>query len=61
MSKAIVFKCENPDCVYPDYVEVYPVDDNIICRCGSTAMGHHKNVEDLGKKAAFECLYGEEE
>jgi len=50
----IVFKCENKDCTYPDYKESYPTDDNIICRCGATAMGHYSNVEDLAKKLAFE-------
>ncbi len=50
----IVYKCENPDCTYPDHVEYNPTDDNITCQCGSVAMGHHRNVEDLVKKAKWE-------
>lgn len=39
----IVFLCEDPKCPYPDYEEVYPVDDNIPCECGKTKWGHHTN------------------
>ena len=46
----VVFKCERPDCKYPDYVEDNPIDDNIICSCGKTKWGHHTNVEDVSKR-----------
>lgn len=51
----IVYKCENPRCRYPDVVIDDPVDDNLPCKCGLTKWGHHKNTEDLAKKAAFEA------
>ena len=50
----IVYKCTNPECEYPDHIEYDPMDDNVICSCGSTAMGHHTNKEDLVKKQEFE-------
>ena len=50
----IVYKCENPDCTYPDEVIDNPMDDNVICLCGSTAMGHHKNIEDKSTREKWE-------
>ena len=50
----IVYKCSNKDCKYPDVVIHDPVDDNLICSCGSTAWGHHTNVEDKEKKQVSE-------
>ena len=61
MAYRIVYKCQNEACEYPDVVLHDPMDDNLICSCGSTAMGHHTNVEDLQKKARFEEKYKEEE
>lgn len=50
----IVYKCQDPTCVFPDVVDHDPVDDNMPCPCGDIMIGRWYHLEDLEKKKFWE-------